>query len=186
MDAAYEEAEAVGEEQYHHELISGMDLRNYRMSDAGNAELLVALYGDALRYDHREGVWYVWFQPHWQRDVRGMVQRLAIGAARWREGQLMELSPDQLGRRSRAAHAAWALRSENASRVDAALRLAATEYTLALRGNEWDRDPWLLSVHNGVVDLRTGEVAAETAGVGQGSIAFADGMIYGIDPGSGK
>src|SRR5262249_53513134 len=27
-------------------------------------------------------------------------------------------------------------------------------------GNEWDRDPWLLGVQNGVVDLRTGTLRA--------------------------
>ena len=164
MDRAYEGAGAVGEAQYHHEFIPGMDLRRYRMSDAGNAELLVALYGEALRYDHREGVWYVWVAPHWQRDDRGMVQRLAVAAARWREGQLDGLDADQLGRRARAAQAAWALRSENSGRVGAALRVAATERALALRGDEWDRDPWLLGVSNGVVDLRTGELRATVPG----------------------
>ncbi len=39
------------------------------------------------------------------------------------------------------------------------LRLARTgARSLAIQGDEWDRDPWLLGVENGVIDLRTGEL----------------------------
>ena len=39
------------------------------------------------------------------------------------------------------------------------LRLARTGVSsLAIQGGEWDRDPWLLGVENGVIDLRTGEL----------------------------
>jgi putative DNA primase/helicase len=36
------------------------------------------------------------------------------------------------------------------------LALAATEPEVALRGGDFDRDPWLLNVANGTLDLRTG------------------------------
>jgi putative DNA primase/helicase len=53
--------------------------------------------------------------------------------------------------------AKWAIRSESAERRAAALALARSERPIADNGKDWDADPWLLGVANGVVDLRTGQ-----------------------------
>ncbi len=48
------------------------------------------------------------------------------------------------------------LESESRYRLDAALKLAQSVRSLADPGIDWDADPWLLGVANGVVDLRSG------------------------------
>lgn len=49
-----------------------------------------------------------------------------------------------------------ALNSRSASKLNAMLSLAKSEHPIADVGDNWDNDPYLLGVANGVVDLRTG------------------------------
>ncbi|MCI0778035.1 MAG: hypothetical protein J4N95_07630, partial [Chloroflexi bacterium] len=84
------------------------------------------------------------------------VRRLAKDAARWRYGKASGIT--DLDERKRES--AWAISSEQRSRLDATLSLAQAERPIADSGVGWDADPWLLGVPNGVVDLRTGEVRA--------------------------
>lgn len=53
-------------------------------------------------------------------------------------------------------HAKHAIRSEARDRLRAMIDLARSE--VPVRPEELDRDPWLLNVHNGTLDLRTGEL----------------------------
>jgi putative DNA primase/helicase len=48
------------------------------------------------------------------------------------------------------------MRSHDLKRLEAMLKLAASEPGMTVTLNELDRDPWLLGVRNGVVDLQTG------------------------------
>ncbi len=50
----------------------------------------------------------------------------------------------------------WSVRSEMAGAIDAALRLS--KRMLTVDAKLMDRNPWMLNVRNGVVDLRTGEL----------------------------
>jgi putative DNA primase/helicase len=52
---------------------------------------------------------------------------------------------------------AWAVKSESRERINAALDLAQSVDRIAVTGDDWDADKWLLGVGDGVVDLRTGE-----------------------------
>lgn len=48
------------------------------------------------------------------------------------------------------------LKSGRRARIDAMLALAAADHRVALPPDAFDRDPWLLTVDNGTIDLRTG------------------------------
>jgi putative DNA primase/helicase len=50
----------------------------------------------------------------------------------------------------------WALRSEQAPRIEAALKLARSEPGIPILPEDLDRDLWLLNCPNGTLDLRTG------------------------------
>ena len=124
----------------------------FHRTDSGNAELFSHLYGNRLRYDHRRRRWLVWAEHHWQPDADAEVRRLAKAAARWRFHAAADI--DDL--KEREAQAKWAIGSESRKRLDAVLSLAQAEKPLADAGDDWDTDPWLLGVPNGVVDLHTG------------------------------
>lgn len=124
----------------------------YPCTDAGNAELFAALYGDQVRFDHKRRRWLIWQGHWWARDVDGEVRRLAKQATRTRYIGALDIADDK----KRMEMLSWAMTSESRARLDAALALAQSERPLADDGTNWDSDPWLLGVPNGVVDLRTG------------------------------
>ena len=54
------------------------------LNDTMNAQLIVRLFGNILRYDHRRERFLIWNSHRWQPDNNGKVFRLAIEAARAR------------------------------------------------------------------------------------------------------
>ena len=131
------------------------DLERFPLSDAGNAELLAALHGDDLKYDSNQ-TRRLTFGPHlWAEDKNGAWVRLAIKTARQRY-----LAAVNAPKRKREAIARHALRSEDRSRITAALALAESLPPIADTGERWNADPLLLGSPNGVIDLRTGTLRA--------------------------
>jgi len=59
-----------------------VDSNAFPLTETGNAEFTVALYGERLRYDHRRRRWLVWAEDWWVDDNNKEVTRLAIDAAR--------------------------------------------------------------------------------------------------------
>jgi putative DNA primase/helicase len=116
-------------------------------SDTGNAELFVRTFGNDLRYVPRVG-WYRWDERRWVPDddnrvldLTGLVPDLLRG-----------LHPED-----RAWHR-WATTSEAAGRREALLRLAAAHPAVVTSVDSFDRDPYVLALENGTLDLRTGEL----------------------------
>ena len=123
-------------------------------TDAGNGEHFARLYADQVRYDHRRNAWLLWSDHWWRVDDRGVARRLAKEAARDRYQQAVGI--EDLG--DRATEAKFAVASENRQRIDAMLLAARSEPPIADAGRDWNSEPWLFWVANGVVDLRTGKL----------------------------
>jgi putative DNA primase/helicase len=126
----------------------------YSLSDLGNARRLVAQHGQDLRYSYRQKAWYVWDGRVWAEDFAGEVERRAKDVIR---GLYQEAgrTPD-LEERKRLAQ--FALKSEEARKIIAIVRLAQSEAGVPVQPEELDANPWLLNVANGTLDLRTGEL----------------------------
>jgi putative DNA primase/helicase len=131
----------------------------YPCTDAGNAELIAALHGDVLRYDHKQGRWLIWdkHRRHWNEDKENKVRKFAIAAARHRRRVAARLADTEKSK----AEIRWGFYSENRYRVDAALDIATSLPPISDPGDGWDADPWLFGTANGVIDLRTGKVREE-------------------------
>jgi len=129
-------------------------LLDANLSDAGNAECLVALYPDLLRFDHtrrRSNGWLSWSGQRWQVDSAGIAQRFALLTVRNRyQAAVHEQSLDR--RKKLTTHA---VSSENATKLRAQLEVAQTLSPYATRIDQYDQDPWLATVVNGTLDLRT-------------------------------
>lgn len=126
----------------------------FNLTDLGNAQRLVHRHGADLRYCHAWGSWLVWDGRRWARDTSGEVERLAkeTVAAMYAAAAA---EPDADRRQKLGAHA---LRSESWNRIKAMVALAQSEEGIPVLVDELDRDPWLLTVENGTLDLRTGEL----------------------------
>lgn len=123
-------------------------------SDLGNAERLVRLHGDDLRYCHDRKEWLWWDGARWAVDNSEEVVRRAKDTIR----SMYEEAAQQggLGRRSDLAD--HALRSAGGYRIRSMVALAQSERGIPIQVRELDSDPWKLNVLNGTLDLKTGRL----------------------------
>lgn len=121
-------------------------------TDLGNARRLAGRFGDRLRHCAALG-WLVWDERRWALDQTGAAMRLAKETVEGIWDEVKAAATDD-----QEEMAGWALASQSAARLDAMLRLAATEETIAVTADTFDRNPWVLNVLNGTIDLRTGEL----------------------------
>ena len=133
----------------------------YHETDVGNAELLVDLSGEQLRFVHVRprsgpvaGWWRVWDGKRWADDDGGTCARLAHDMARERLRRAADI-PDA---RASEAAAKWALRSDSTDKIRDTLEATSWQKALVSRPGDYDTDPFLLNVGNGLLDLRTGDL----------------------------
>jgi putative DNA primase/helicase len=120
-------------------------------TDLGNAELFARFFHDKVRHDHARDRWLLWQEHWWTPDSDGQVVRLAKQIPRIRAEAVPHIADEDDRKRARK----FAVSSESQTKIKAAIELAKSERPLAESGN-WDSDPWLLGVSNGIIDLKTG------------------------------
>jgi len=125
-------------------------------TDVGNARRFALHHGERLRYVDALGGWHVYDGRRWQRDDTGEVFRLweETGRAIYQEAALAGT------RDEREALAAWARKSESRARVEAAIALARYQPSIAARAADFDKNPWLLNLLNGTLDLQADTLRA--------------------------
>ena len=123
-------------------------------TDYGNAERLVDQHGHSLRYVADWNKWLCYGTGPWQRDDDGEVTRRAKSTVRTIYGEAGKAESSE----DRDELITHAKRSESAVRISAMIKLAASEKRVAIKQEDLDSDPWLLGCHNGVIDLRIGEL----------------------------
>lgn len=136
-------------------------LTTARLTDLGNAERLVAMHGDELRYVPRAKKWYVWDGKRWAIDDTLEVQRRAKRTMR----ALLHEAIEMEGGDTRDAYLKHATASEANSRLKAAVERAAAESGVAVLPDAFDAPPMVMNVENGVLDLATGELRAHDRGL---------------------
>lgn len=127
----------------------------FNRDETGDAELLSRLYADRIVFDHSESKWYLWDGQHWNKDGTDNVplfidevasQYLHAAALKRREhGEEAETLVKRLVTRAHSLHFR--------NRIKNILALAASQPGLKLSGHEWDANPMVLGVENGVLDL---------------------------------
>ncbi|MGA6128800.1 MULTISPECIES: phage/plasmid primase, P4 family [unclassified Microbacterium] len=120
------------------------------LTDDGNARLLVAEYSGTLRYVEDAQKWVTWDGNRWV----------------WHpdDGPAIEAARDVIRRipTDNQQLAAWRLKSMRARAIGDAVRLARATPAMRIRAAQFDQHAWQLNTPNGVVDLRTGAIAAAT------------------------
>lgn len=124
----------------------------YHHTDVGNADRFVARWGKEVRWCGPLRRWFVWDGRRWAEDRAERVTDCAKLVAR----MLYSEAGDETDPARRRELDAWARSSEHVARITAMTKLAKPD--LAVLPEALDRDPWLLNVLNGTVDLRTGEL----------------------------
>ena len=122
--------------------------RQYETSDLGNARRLVDEHGEDLRYVPEWGKWLAWNENRWMVDVTGEAHRRAKDVAERILDEARAAADDKLFRHG--------LKAQSAAGLNAMLAVASTEPGIPVLVDELDADPWLLTVANGTIELRTG------------------------------
>ncbi|MCZ6770496.1 MAG: phage/plasmid primase, P4 family [Proteobacteria bacterium] len=137
-------------------LVARLASLNANYTDLGNARRLVGLFGADLRFCPQHKRWLVWDGSRWVWDEDGRINLYAKSVIKVMHLQASQEKNDTV----RAKLAGWAWTSESAHRIEAMIKLAATEPRIPVHPSQLDPDPMLLGVANGTVDLRTGKLRA--------------------------
>ena len=128
------------------------DLTRQPYTDAGNAERLVLMHGQDIRYCTELKGWLIWDGRRWTRDTTGQVQRFAIYTMRAMYRQAAGITDG--GQRERAER--HARKSEQSRTVRDMLALAQCQPGITVSVLEFDRQAYLLNCLNGTLELKTG------------------------------
>jgi putative DNA primase/helicase len=129
-------------------------LQSFQNTDAGNAETFEYLHQGRFRWDNTRGKWLVWKDRYWAEDNDGEASRAALLTARERLLAASLINHEQ----TRKVDVRWALDSESVARRRFMLISAQSIRSLSTITEDYDRDPFLLTVGNGTIDLRTGKL----------------------------
>jgi phage/plasmid primase, P4 family, C-terminal domain len=124
----------------------GPDLLGYPLTDSGNGERIVTLFGEEIRFCIEMDKWLVWDGKRWAVDQRKVATQRAKQMARL-------LYTQAVGSETISK---WARKSESHVAITAALKRASTEKNIPISAADLDQHSYLLNCLNGVVDLRTG------------------------------
>jgi len=130
----------------------GTKQRGFKTTDLGNAERFMYQHGGDLRYCYDMGKWLKWDGRRWEKDVEPEIERLAFDTARNIYVEAANSDDPSL----RKDLGKWAVQSEARWRLKSMVELARP--FKPVRMNELDSEPWLLNCHNGIVDLKTGNL----------------------------
>jgi putative DNA primase/helicase len=124
-----------------------------QITDLANARRLVAAHGEDLRYAPELGMWLAWNGRRWAEDATGEASRRAKDVVDALRSLVLSAGTDSAAQRKLLS--GWQ-RSQQSSRIEGMLRLAATEPGVPVLAGALDADPWLLNVADGTVELTTG------------------------------
>jgi len=125
--------------------------QKFALTDAGNSDRLVHQHGNILRYCVTFRSWYIWDGHRWKRDDRNEILSIATLTAR---SILVEASQATEDRHRLIIK--WGMDSQSLSNRNNMIK-GATPY-VAITPDEFDRNPFLINLKNGTLDLSTLQV----------------------------
>lgn len=125
---------------------------NESMTDYGNCQRFIHLYGKNVCYVRSEDTWYIWDNRSWKPDTTNQVEVFAQNTARSIFNEVKNISDAKY----RSSLERWGRNSLNHARFTKMLKVASTH--LPTSPEQFDVSKWLLGVDEGTVDLKAGEV----------------------------
>ncbi|NPV89222.1 MAG: DNA primase [Firmicutes bacterium] len=129
-------------------------LKEYALTDTGNAERFADQHRAIAKYCHHFKCWYVYEQGRFIRNAAAEVQELAKKTVR----SIYEYAPYIEDLEKRKALLKHAFKSESAKARKDLLTLAQSEEGIPVIPDELDANQWLFNAANGTIDLRTGDI----------------------------
>lgn len=119
-------------------------------TDMGNGLRLVEMRGSAIRYCKAYGDWLIFDGNCWQPDHKLQIETFAQQVP----ARILAETPPKDSEKA-IEHQKFALATQSKERL--AALIATARSMVPVTPAELDRDPWLLNVRNGSIDLQSGE-----------------------------
>jgi putative DNA primase/helicase len=145
-------AEPIGDESIYLR-ISELKKGNIQFTDATNAQRLYREHGKDIRYNAAWKKWLVWNGSHWEMDEGALIHEKGLESVRNIYDEVLKTDDY----RERMEIDKYAMLSESMRRREAFVRAASLIKALNITSDDLDRNPWLLNVKNGTIDVLTGE-----------------------------
>lgn len=129
-------------------------------TDSDNAERIVRLYNDVIRYSPGYG-WIVWNDTTWEPDIENSkLILLATESMLLLRDEALEDAKNPDNFKASLARATWATSSLNSGRLHSAIDLAKARNKVQVTMYDLDSDStkFLLNTPTGMVNLKTGEL----------------------------
>ena len=145
-------AEPIGDESIYlrlEQLKQGL----IQFTDTSSAFRLMREHGKDIRYVAAWKKWVVWTGQQWRMDDGYLIHTKGLEMVRSIYNELLKTDDP----RERIEIEKYAMQSEAVRRRKAFIEAASWIPELNITTNDVDKDPWLLNVRNGTINLRNGE-----------------------------
>jgi phage/plasmid-associated DNA primase len=124
----------------------------FNLTDMGNANRLIALHGDEIRYSAELKTWFVWNGIRWVPDKTKLVEDLAKRTVVLIHAEV-SFSPRDTPKVERKLVTAWAYASEAQLRIREMIKSAESDPRVAISASDFDANKKLINCPNGTIDL---------------------------------
>ena len=129
-------------------------LSRLRRDEIALGERFIARYGHRFRYFPARASWLAWDGKRWKLDNQ-VAERFALLTLR----DLLAEADTIPDLDERSDFLKFAAASQKGFKAETILKMARSHPDLVVYPDQLDADPWLMNVNNGVLDLRTGQLA---------------------------
>ncbi len=115
-----------------------------KLDDIGNGQRFALQHSKKMRFNHTDRKWYFFDGIKWNSEKgRGTAEKLAKATARAIVKEANDVDHDEEGRIY-----TWAHRSGTAQKIDAMLKMAQSEESIAVYREDFDKDPYAFNTLN--------------------------------------
>lgn len=128
----------------------------YSYDDTGNAQRFTDMFGEVVRYSFIRKNWYFYNDKTWQLDQEGKVKNLVDEILEKMKKEPVYVADDvdpEDAKKNLTKHIKYSRGSNGKTNM-----LKESQHLLPIKPETFDKDPHLLNVQNGYLDLHTGKL----------------------------
>lgn len=129
--------------------------------DYGDAILLERLFANKILFDNKNKLWYFWGGHYWIEDQTNYIVPLLANTLKEEYNKAARLAARAYAQNQLTEKELRTLKGQTDkigfyTKIMNVQKLLSSCPKISFDGNNWDAEPWLLAVENGVLDLKTG------------------------------